>query len=109
MPFLSPSAKPAEIPTPEKPENNAAWYALSSTEQVAKYTQAGYTIMQDGMSGTQLIAPRKMRGADLAILIIGGVLLFMPPLTPLGVLFIIAALIDYYVIVKRPTVFIPRR
>lgn len=75
-------------------------------QTVQTLASAGWTIIHDGPSGTQLIAPRQMRLLDKIAMVVGVILLFL--FWPLGVFLILMAIIDFYALTPREKKFIPR-
>lgn len=98
MAFISSGNTKPPVIAPPKPQQ-------SSLQQ---YLAKGYTIINDGPSGVQLLAPRNMRVLDVICLAVGVFTgLLVHPL--IGLFFIACALIDYFWLVKRDTVFLPRQ
>jgi hypothetical protein len=67
---------------------------------------AGWEVISDGPTGVQLRAQRKMKLLDKLCLIFGAVMLVF--VWPLGLLCILVAIIDYYVLTKQQTEFLKR-
>lgn len=73
-------------------------------EQLAERIKNGWTVISEGPSGAQLVGEKKMRVLDKACLAFG-ILTFW--IYGIGVFFIIIALIDYWLLTKKPTYFLP--
>ena len=81
--------------------------AVATKSELQTLLDKGWRITSDGESGTQLTGPKKFRPLDFTALITGAALL--PFITILGAGLIIAALLDYFLLVKSPTKFLPRQ
>jgi hypothetical protein len=111
MPFLNQTTAPRESAISPIPEHSQA---KTHAQQVAEYTAAGWTILSDGHSGTQLQGPKKMKFLDAACMF-GGVLLCVlgaPVIGAgafvIGAIMVIIALIDYGLLTKRQQVYLAR-
>ena len=78
--------------------------ALTFAEAVQEHTDAGWKVISDGPSGVQLEGTKQMKGLDKACLVLGIITVFWG----IGFLFILLALLDYWLMTKSETRFIAR-
>lgn len=82
------------------------WDALSFEQKLQNYVTHGWKVISDGQSGVQLEKPKQMKGLDKACLAFG-VLTFW--IYGIGFFFILIALIDYWLLTKGESVYLPRK
>jgi preprotein translocase subunit SecF len=76
------------------------------SETLAKLTADKWQVVNEGPSGAQLRQPKKMKTLDTIVLVLGVVCLFFA--WPLGLLFIVLALLDLAFFTKERTHFLSR-
>lgn len=93
--------KPAAVFNPDASDEAAGAFQ----QQIADLVALNWEVISDGPTGVQLRAPKKIKVIDLLCFIVG---LPMIIFYGLGLILIGLGLIDYYVLTKAETKFLPR-
>ena len=74
--------------------------------RLQNYISQGWKVTSDGPAGVQLEMPKQLSTAGKFCLVLGLVGLL---LAGLGIILLIFAAVDYFILAKPPTMFLPRR
>lgn len=77
----------------------------SFTTELNQHTSKGWVVISEGPSGAQLEKPRAMKPVDKLALVVGVLTL---PFAGVGLIFIIAAVLDYVFFTKAESKFLDR-